>query len=152
MPLIPATPDDRAFLAEALAEAEASFKSGGIPVGAVLVRDGRIIARGHNRSQQTSDPTSHGETDCLRNGGLQSSYAGTTLYTTLSPCMMCTGAVLFLGIPRLVIGEREHYPGDVDFLVQRGLEVAVLDDPASIALMRRFATERAELRARLTER
>lgn len=152
MPLVAATSDDRVFLAEALAEAEKSFSVGGIPVGAVLVRDGEIIARGHNRSQQTNDPTSHGETDCLRNGGLQPSYAGTTLYTTLSPCMMCTGAALFLGVPRIVIGEREHYPGDVDFLVARGLEIALVDDPACIALMRRFTIERAAFWAKLTER
>lgn len=152
MPLAIATAEDRRFLAEALAEAEASYKTGGIPVGAVLVRGGAILARGHNRSQQTNDPTSHGETDCLRNGGLLPTYAGTTLYTTLSPCMMCTGAALFLGVPRIVIGEREHYAGDVDFLLARGLEVAVLDDPACIALMRRFATERAEFWAKLTER
>lgn len=152
MPLVSPTTADRAFLAEALAEAERSYATGGIPVGAVLVKDGKVIARGHNRSQQTNDPTSHGETDCLRNGGLLPSYAGTTLYTTLSPCMMCTGAALFLGVPRIVIGEREHYPGDVDFLIARGLEVVLADDPACIALMRRFASERAGLWAKLTER
>lgn len=152
MPLVPVTADDRRFLAEALAEAEKSFAVGGIPVGAVLVRDGNVIARGRNRSQETNDPTSHGETDCLRNGGLQPSYAGTTLYTTLSPCMMCTGAALFLGVPRIVIGEREHYAGDVDFLVARGLNVALANDSECIALMRRYTTERAEFWAKLTER
>ncbi|MEZ5925527.1 MAG: nucleoside deaminase [Hyphomicrobiaceae bacterium] len=152
MPLVSVTDSDRRFLAEALAEAETSFAAGGIPVGAVLVREGEVIARGHNRSQQTNDPTSHGETDCLRNGGLQASYDATTLYTTLSPCMMCTGAVLFLGVPRIVIGEREHYAGDIDFLVARGLEVVLADDPACIALMRRITVERAAFWAKLIER
>jgi creatinine deaminase len=119
-------------------------------VGSVLTRGEDLIAVGRNRSREDNDPTSHGETDVLRNAGLRESYADLTLYTTLSPCMMCTGAMLFLGIPRVVIGDRETYPGDVDFLLARGMQVTLLDDPACIALMRKFIAEQADLWARIT--
>jgi creatinine deaminase len=141
MPLLTPTEEDRLLMRVALAEAQQSYAAGGIPVGGVMVRDGLVIAAGHNRSRQTNDPTSHGETDCIRNAGLLPDYRSVTLYTTLSPCPMCTGAILFLGIPRLVIGERETFPGDVDFLVSRGLDVVLLDDPDCIGIMRRFIAE-----------
>lgn len=149
MPLATATESDRHYMRLALEQARESFEKGSVPVGSLMVRDGEVIAVGRNRTQEIDDPTSHGETDCIRNAGLRDGYDGVTLYTTLSPCMMCAGAALFLGIPRLVIGDRENYPGEVDFLLARGLEVALLDDPDCIALMRRFATERAELWRRI---
>jgi cytosine/creatinine deaminase len=152
MPLITATDQDRRFMAMALAEARESFARASVPVGSIMVLEQKVIATGRNRSLEANDPTSHGETDCLRNAGTLEDYSGITLYTTLSPCMMCTGAMLFLGIPRLVIGDRENYPGDIDFLLQRGLQVAVLDDPDCIALMRRFTIEHADVWHRIISR
>lgn len=145
MPLITATEQDRQFMHIALGEARESFARVSVPVGAVMVRDGKVIASGRNRGEEVNDPTSHGETECIRNCGFLEDYGAVTLYTTVSPCMMCTGAILFLGIPRVVIGDREVYPGDVDFLLERGLEVVLLDDPESTALMRRFTTEHPEI-------
>jgi len=145
MPLITASEHDRQFMRIALGEARESFARACVPVGSVMVRDGKVIAAGRNRGQETNDPTSHGETECIRNCGFLENYGAVTLFTTVSPCMMCTGAILFLGIPRVVIGDREVYPGDVDFLLQRGLEVVLLDDPESTALMRRFTTEHPEI-------
>jgi len=145
MPLIPATDDDRRFMQVALGEARESFAKVNVPVGSVMVRDGKVIAAGRNRSRELNDPTSHGETECIRKCGFIDDFGAVTLYTTVSPCMMCTGAMLFLGIPRVVIGDREVYPGDVDFLLQRGFEVVLLDDPESTALMRRFTTEHPEI-------
>ena len=150
MPLVQASERNRELMRVALAEAQQSYAQGGVPVGALMVRDSSVIAAGHNRMRQTNDMTSHGETDCIRNGGLLFDYSGVTLYTTLSPCMMCTGAMLFLGIPKIVIGERETFPGDVDFLVQRGVEVVLLDDPDCISLMRKFIAENPEFWDQLT--
>jgi cytosine deaminase len=150
MPLITATDQDRQFMLIALGEARESFARGSVPVGAVMVRDGEVIASGRNRGEEMNDPTSHGETECIRNCGFLEDYGAVTLYTTVSPCMMCTGAILFLGIPRVVIGDREVYPGDVDFLLQRGLEVVLLDDPESTVLMRRFTTELPEIWSKVT--
>lgn len=149
MPHSGTTGEDRKYMRLALAQAQESFDKGSVPVGSVMVRDGAVIAVGRNRTQEANDPTSHGETDCLRNAGLREHYRGVTLYTTLSPCMMCAGAVLFLGIPRIVIGDRQTYPGEIDILRQRGCEVVLLDDPECLALMRRFTTERAELWRRI---
>jgi len=134
----------------ALVEARESFARGSVPVGSVMVRYGKVIASGRNRGEEMNDPTSHGETECIRNCGFLDNYGAVTLYTTVSPCMMCTGAILFLGIPRVVIGDREVYPGDVDFLLERGLEVVLLDDPESTELMRRFTTEHPEIWNKVT--
>lgn len=150
MPIIPPTDADRSFMQQALAQARVSYEKGSIPVGTVIVREGAVVADGRNRSQEANDPTSHGETDAVRNLGLQPRYDDLTLYTTLSPCMMCTGTMLFLGIPRVVIGDRETYPGDVAFLLARGMSVTLLDDPDCIALMRRFIAERPDLWQRVT--
>lgn len=142
MPLSKPTDADRIFMRRALDEARASFDAGGLPVGAALVEGGTLLATGANRSMQTNDPTSHAEIDCLRQGGLRlHGYAGTCLYSTLSPCPMCTGAILFLGVPRVVVGERETYRGDIDFIAARGVEVVLLDDPDCRALMRRYIEE-----------
>lgn len=136
---------DSEFLTEAYLQAKKSYDEGGLPIGAVLVEDGRVIARGHNRRVQDGDPIAHGEMDCLRRAGRRPRYDRTTLYTTLSPCMMCTGAVLQFGIPRVVIGEARTFPGNPDLLAERGVEVEVVDDARCIALMRRFIEERPEL-------
>ncbi len=145
MPFVTASEEDRRFMRLALEEAQAGFDEGGVPVGSVLVEAGRLVARGHNRRVQQGDPIAHGEMDCLRRAGRRPHYHGTVLYTTLSPCMMCTGTILQFGIPRVVVGERQNFEGNCDFLAERGVEVALLDDPACIALMTRFIRERPEL-------
>lgn len=130
--------DDTAFMEEALREAQTGFDEGGLPIGAVLVRDGRIVGRGRNRRVQQGDPIAHGEMDCLRNAGRQASYRDTVLYTSLSPCLMCAGTIVQFGIPRVVIGENRTFGGNEAFLRERGVSVAVLDHPGCAALMRRF--------------
>jgi len=135
--------DDARFMALALAEAQRGFDEGGVPVGAVLVGvEGRLLGGGHNRRVQEGDPIAHGEMDCLRRIGRMRSYAGTTLYTTLTPCMMFTGTIIQFGISRVVIGENRSFAGNEDFLQSRGVAVTVLDDPACVALMQRFQREK----------
>jgi cytosine deaminase len=122
-----------------------SYNEGGLPIGAVMVENGSVMAAGHNRRVQDDDPTAHGEMDCLRRAGRRSRYDGITLYTTLSPCMMCSGTILQFGIRTVVVGEDRNFPGNPVFLRQHGVNVVLLDDPDCIALMRRFIGERPEL-------
>jgi cytosine deaminase len=129
----------------ALEQARKSYDEGGLPIGAVMVEDGEVIAAGHNRRVQDGDPTSHGEMDCLRRAGRRPRYDGVTLYTTLSPCMMCAGTVVQFGIPRVVIGEDVNFPGNPDFLRQHGVEVILLDHAGCKELMSKFISERPEL-------
>ncbi len=145
MPRTEETSDDMKFMKVALAEAQAGFDEGGVPVGSALVEDGRILARGRNKRVQEGDPIAHGEMDCLRAAGRRPHYRNTTLYTTLSPCMMCTGAILQFDIPRVVVGENRNFEGNIAFLSERGVEVVLMDDPACIDLMARFVRERPEL-------
>ena len=139
------TAEDRDFMREAHAEALASYEAGGIPVGAVMVESGTIIGRGHNRRVQDSNPVSHGETDCMKNAGRRPDYSRVTMYTTLSPCMMCTGTILQFGIRRVVIGEAKNFAGNIEFLSERGVEVVLVHDEACIELMARFIEERPDL-------
>lgn len=135
--------DQAAFMALALDQARMGFEEGGVPVGAVLVgAAGRLLGAGRNRRVQQGDPIAHGEMDCLRQAGRLRSYAGTTLFTTLTPCLRCAGTIVQFGIPRVVIGENRSFAGNEAFLRQRGVAVTVLDDPACHALMRRFQAER----------
>jgi cytosine deaminase len=122
-----------------------SYNEGGLPIGAVMVEKGEVIARGHNRRVQDGDPTAHGEMDCLRRAGRRARYHGVTMYTTLSPCMMCAGTILQFGITDVVIGESRNFPGNPDLLRAHGVNVLVLDDPECIELMARFIRERPEL-------
>jgi len=145
MPFVEPTEDDQKYMRLALEEAQRGYGEGGVPVGSVLVEDGRLVARGHNRRVQEGDPIAHGEMDCLRRAGRRPHYQGTVLYTTLSPCMMCTGTILQFGIPRVVVGERSNFEGHCDFLAERGVDVVLLDDPDCIGLMARFIRERPEL-------
>lgn len=145
MPLGNATDNDHKFMALALAEAKTGYGEGGVPVGAVMVEDGEIIGRGRNRRVQEGNPVSHGETDCMKNAGRRSDYSRVTMYTTLSPCMMCTGTILQFGIQRVVIGEDRNFPGNIDFLSERGVEVVLLNDQNCIELMSKFIAERPEL-------
>jgi creatinine deaminase len=131
-------PGDREMLALALQQARASLDAGGVPVGAVLAAGGAVIGAGHNERVQHGDPVAHGEISALRNAGRRASYADTTLYTTLSPCQMCTGAILLFQIPRVVVGEATTFAGDLGFLRSQGVAVVVLDDPGCVAAMREF--------------
>ena len=129
---------DREMMALALGQARASLESGGVPVGAVLATGGQVIAAGHNERVQRGDPVAHGEIACLRNAGRRPSYHDTTMYTTLSPCWMCSGALLLFQIPRVVVGEAETFAGDLGFLAGRGVEIVLLDDENCVAAMREF--------------
>ena len=122
----------------ALSQARASLETGGVPVGAVLAEGGQVIAAGHNERVQRGDPVAHGEISALRNVGRRATYAGTTMYNTLSPCPMCTGAILLFQIPRVVVGEASTFPGDLEFLADRDVEVVLLDDERCMAAMREF--------------
>ena len=133
-------PEVDPFLAAAIAEAEAGLAEGGIPIGSVLVYEGRIIGRGHNRRVQHGSTVLHGEMDALENAGRQPArvYRECTIYTTLSPCAMCSGAILLYGIPRVVIGEHRTFMGEEALLRSRGVALEVRDDPRCIELMRAF--------------
>jgi creatinine deaminase len=129
---------DQAMMDVAVAEARASLAAGGVPVGAALAAAGQLLASGHNERVQSGDPIAHGEMSCLRNAGRQASYRGMTLYTTLSPCQMCSGAILLFQIPRVVVGEATTFAGDLAFLSNHGVEVVLVDDERCIAVMREF--------------
>jgi cytosine/creatinine deaminase len=135
------------FMQAAVDEAMAGLAEGGIPIGSVLVHDGRILGRGHNRRIQRGSAILHGEMDALENAGRHPAavYRSSVLYTTLSPCAMCSGAILLYGIPRVVIGEHETFMGEESLLRARGVELTVLGDARCIELMRRFIRERPDL-------
>ena len=128
------------YLQAAIEEAEAGLAEGGIPIGSVLVYEGRIIGRGHNRRVQHGSTVLHGEMDALENAGRQPArvYRECTIYTTLSPCAMCSGAILLYGIPRVVIGEHRTFIGEEALLRSLGVALEVRDDPRCIELMRAF--------------
>lgn len=135
------------FMQAAIAEAQAGLREGGIPIGSVLVHQGRILGRGHNRRVQQGSAIRHGEMDALENAGRQPAqvYRESVLYTTLSPCSMCTGAVLLYGIPKVVIGENQTFLGEEALLRERGVTVEVLQDPECIAMMRDFIAQKPTL-------
>ena len=128
------------FMRAAIDEAEAGLAEGGIPIGSVIVHDGHIIGRGHNRRVQRGSAILHGEMDALEHAGRHpaSVYRASVIYTTLSPCSMCSGAILLYGIPRVVVGENHTFVGEEDLLRSRGVTVEVLQDPTCIRLMREF--------------
>ena len=135
------------FLHAAIDEAQQGLAEGGIPIGSVLVHKSQIIGRGHNRRVQQGSAILHGEMDALENAGRlpASVYRESVLYTTLSPCAMCTGAILLYGIPKVVIGENQTFMGEEDLLRARGVVIEVVQDPTCIALMREFIAARPEL-------
>ncbi len=135
------------FLTEAIREAERGLAEGGIPIGSVLVLDGAVVGRGHNRRVQRGSAILHAEMDCLENAGrlAAAEYARATLYSTLSPCDMCSGAILLYKIPRVVAGEHRTFRGPEEHLRARGVELVVADDPRCRALMERFAREHPAL-------
>lgn len=135
------------FMQAAIEEAKLGLAEGGIPIGSVLVHKGQIIGRGHNKRVQTGSPTLHGEMDALENAGRQSAsvYRESVIYTTLSPCSMCTGAILLYGIPKVVIGENESFMGEEQLLKSRGVEIDMVDSDECKQLMRDFMAEKPEL-------
>ena len=153
-PALPAVPPDlspaerdRFLLGLAVEQARIGWEEGGVPIGAALVDGDRVLAVGRNRRVQMSSAIRHGETDCIEQAGRlpASVYRRSTLYTTLSPCAMCTGAILLYGIPHVVIGENRTFLGEEELLRSRGVEVQVLQDAECIALMERMLAERPEL-------
>lgn len=136
---------DKRFLRIAYEEALAGFEEGGCPIGSTLAKGEQLIAQGRNQRVQKGDPIAHGEMDCLRKAGRQKSYRDMTLYTSLSPCMMCSGTIVQFGIKRVVVGENENFGGNEDFLREQGVEVILADDSDCIDLMKRFIAEKPEL-------
>jgi cytosine deaminase len=136
-----------AFLAAAIEEARAGLKEGGIPIGSVLVLEGRIVGRGHNRRVQRGSTILHAEMDCLENAGRlrAADYRRSTLYSTLSPCDMCSGTVLLYGIPRVVIGENQTFRGPEAYLRSRGVVLDIRDDAECVTVMREFIAANPEL-------
>ena len=136
-----------AFMEAAIEEAELSLKEGGIPIGSVLVCDGKIIGRGHNRRVQLGSVIRHGEMDALENAGRRtaSEYKRSVIYTTLSPCSMCSGAIRLYGIPKVVIGENLTFEGDEELLVQNGVKLEILQDERCIKLMKEFMHSHPDL-------
>lgn len=135
------------FLLAAIEEAERGFSEGGVPIGSVLVNAGAIVGRGHNRRVQRGSTILHGEMDALENAGRRtgSFYRSSTLYTTLSPCSMCSGAILLYGIPRVVIGENQSFMGEERWLSSRGVHIEVVQDQRCIQLMREFVQSHPSL-------
>jgi cytosine deaminase len=135
------------FMSAAVREAEEGLREGGIPIGSVLVYRNRIIGRGHNRRIQKGSAVLHGEMDALENAGRQPAavYRQCVIYTTLSPCAMCTGAILLYGIPKVIVGENRTFHGEEELLRSRGVEVTILQDDTCIAMMEHFIRERPEL-------
>jgi cytosine deaminase len=144
--------DHEPFLVAAIEEARQGLAEGGLPIGSVLVRGGAIIGRGHNRRVQLGQPMIHAEIDCLNNAGRQKTYRDTVLYSTLMPCFLCSGAAVQFGIPRVVVGESETFPGGEGpggkspaFMRSHHIELIDLDDDRCIEKMRRFIAQRPEL-------
>ncbi|RME07794.1 MAG: nucleoside deaminase [Anaerolineae bacterium] len=133
------------FMKAAIEEARKGQAEGGIPIGSVLVKDGKIIGRGHNRRVQDGDPIMHAEINCLHNAGRVGSYAGTVLYSTLMPCYLCAGAVVQFGIKKVVVGEGETFEGAEEFMRSHGVEVINLDLEECKEMMRSFMCENPEL-------
>ncbi|OGP12432.1 MAG: tRNA-specific adenosine deaminase [Deltaproteobacteria bacterium GWA2_54_12] len=135
------------YMLAAIEEAELGLSEGGIPIGSVLVHSGAIVGRGHNRRIQKGSAVLHGEMDAIENAGRQSAafYRACTLYTTLSPCSMCSGAILLYGIPRVVIGENLSFMGEEQWLSKRGVQIQVVQDQRCIRLMRDFSQSHPDL-------
>lgn len=138
-----AAPDP--FMLAAIEEARLGLSEGGLPIGSVLVRDGQVIARGHNRRVQNNDPMAHAEIDCLTRAGRQKTYKDTILYSTLMPCHLCSGAAVQFGVPKVIVGESANFGGAPDFLKSHGIEVIDLQDPECIRMMKDFIAAKPHL-------
>ncbi|MDF5706885.1 MAG: nucleoside deaminase [Nostoc sp. S4] len=133
------------FMQAAIQEAKQGRQEGGIPIGSVLVKDGKILGKGHNKRVQDGDPITHAEIDCLRNAGRVGNYKGTTLYSTLMPCYLCAGAVVQFGIKKVIAGESRTFPGAKDFMVSHGVEVIDLNLHECEQIMNEFIETSPEL-------
>jgi creatinine deaminase len=135
------------YMHEAIAEAKKGLSEGGIPIGSVLVIDDKIVGRGHNQRIQKGSATLHAEMDCLENAGRLTAkeYKKSVLFSTLSPCDMCSGAVLLYGIPRVIVGENKTFQGPEQYVLERGVDVTVLNDPECIEMMEKFIRENPTL-------
>jgi creatinine deaminase len=135
------------FFEEAINQAKIGLLEGGIPIGSVIVHKNKILGAGHNKRVQEGSVVLHGEMDALENAGRQkaTTYEESTLYTTLSPCSMCTGTIILYGIPKVVVGENKTFMGEEDLLRSKGIEVVVLNDLECIAMMRKFIDEKPQL-------
>ena len=129
----------------AIEQAQKGKSEGGIPIGSVLVKDGEVIARGHNRRVQHGDPMAHAEINCLQEAGRIGKYSGTVLYSTLMPCYLCAGAVVQFKIPKVIVGESRTFPGAKEFMESHGVEVIDLDLPECVGMMEEFIAEKPEL-------
>lgn len=134
-----------AFMAAAINEAKKGLEEGGIPIGSSLVKDGKLVAVGHNKRVQENDPVTHAEIDCLRNAGRIGGFRGATLYSTLMPCHLCAGAVVQFGISKVVVGESRTFPGAAIFMRSHGVEVIDLDLPVCSEMMHDFIVKNPEL-------
>ena len=133
------------FMTEAINQAKKSLSEGGIPIGSVLVKNGEIIARGHNKRVQEKNPILHGEMDCLNNAGRVGSYKDCVIYSTLMPCYMCGGTVVQFKIPKVIVGENKTFEGSQQFMESHGVEVVNLMLPECIEMMEQFIAEHPEL-------
>jgi cytosine/creatinine deaminase len=133
------------FMRMAIQEARQGYDEGGIPIGSVLVKDGKFVAKGRNKRVQELNPILHGEMDCLNNAGRIGSYRNTVIYSTLMPCYMCAGTIVQFKIPKVVVGESRTFPGAVEFMRSHGVEVIDLDLPECVQMMEQFIAEKPEL-------
>jgi cytosine deaminase len=133
------------YMQEAIAQAKKSLSEGGIPIGSVLVKEGKLVAKGHNKRVQEKNPILHGEMDCLNNAGRVGSYKGATIYSTLMPCYMCAGTIVQFKIPKVIVGESRTFPGAKEFMESHGVEVIDLDLPECVEMMEKFIAEKPEL-------
>ena len=133
------------FMRMAIDEAKKGLSEGGIPIGSVLVKNGKLVASGRNKRVQEQNPILHGEMDCLNNAGRIGSYRDTVIYSTLMPCYMCAGTIVQFKIPKVIVGESETFPGAKAFMEQHGVEVVDLNDPECIQMMESFIKEKPEL-------
>ena len=133
------------YLRAAIDQAQKSLQEGGIPIGSVLVKNNKIVAKGHNKRVQEQNPILHGEMDCLNNAGRIGSYKNTIIYSTLMPCYMCAGTIVQFKIPKVVVGESRTFPGAREFMESHGVEVVDLDDLNCVEMMEKFIEEKPEL-------
>ena len=133
------------FMQAAIDEAQQGLAEGGIPIGSILIRDGKILARGRNKRVQEQNPILHGEMDCLNNAGRVGSYRDTVIYSTLMPCYMCAGTIVQFKIPKVIVGESRTFPGAVAFMRSHGVEVIDLDLPECVKMMEDFIAAKPEL-------
>lgn len=138
-------PTSDPFMQAAIEEAQLGLSEGGIPIGSVLIRDGKILARGHNKRVQEDNPILHGEMDCLFNAGRVGSYTDTVIYSTLMPCYMCAGTIVQFNIPKVIVGESRTFPGAREFMESHGVEVIDLDLSECVGMMETFIAEKPEL-------